>query len=79
MPDPTCTRYFLNPDGSLRPVEAPGHCVTYWRLREQALAAWTDAGVRETQIKLRLHERRCPHCSQYYADCERYSLDQLKG
>jgi hypothetical protein len=77
MPDPTCLRYFLQPDGSLDPVTSPGRCATYWRLRDQAL--FTDpetGGHAEMQIKLRLHEQRCPYCRQYFADCEKFSHNQ---
>lgn len=79
MPEPviTCTRYFLNRDGSLCAVPSPARCAAYWRLRDQSL--FTDpatGGYKEMQIKLHLHEQRCPHCRQYFADCERYSHNQ---
>lgn len=77
MPDPTCTRYFLTPAGALDAVPSPGRCATYWRLRDQSLSTEHETGgYQEIQIKLQLHEQRCPHCRQYFADCERHSHNQ---
>ncbi len=72
----TCTRYFLHPDCSLRAVEEPGRCDTYWQMRSQSIQTRDKAGQQEMQIKIKLHEQGCEFCGSYYAESERYSKSQ---
>lgn len=80
----TATVYFLNPDGSLRPVEQPGRCGRYWELyliRENLahrIAAETNLAQKAAlteRYDLECHAARghieiCPTCNAWLAAIE---------
>jgi hypothetical protein len=63
------TRYYLNPDGSLRPVEEPGRCNAYWE-------AYRKGDLSRADLHLSLDsdgEVICPTCYDWLERCDEIS------
>lgn len=79
----TATRYYLNPDGSLRAVESPGRCARYWELwsRREAIdrailerpGADDLARLREqreeAELRISAHLDVCERCQAWLEEC----------
>lgn len=65
------TRFYLNPDNSLREVHEAGRCSTYWWLYRRFVADSSE----DNQRALGVHISICPECQAWIERCDEASQE----